>query len=81
MTAIPDRLNTTWLGTLTDADLIDVEAQLRARFIDLENREKKVRGRKYDLVRGPADLMAAWDRWSRVCTATRARSLNPRRHP
>jgi hypothetical protein len=36
-------------------------------------------GQKYQLFRSPPDLMDAWDRWSRVHTATRGRSLNPRR--
>jgi len=68
-----------WIGTLTDQDLIDVEARLYERFAALERREKKLRGARYQLLCSPADVMDAWDRWSRVLTATRLRSLNPQR--
>ena len=79
MIALPERIHATWIGTLSDGDLLDVEAQLHDRFFALEGREKQKVGVKYSLFRGPADLMDAWDRWSRVHTATRARALNPRR--
>jgi hypothetical protein len=59
--------------------LIQIEARLHARFSTLERREKKLHGQKYQLFRSPPDVMDAWDRWSRVNTATRGRSLNPRR--
>jgi hypothetical protein len=70
-----------WIETLSDVDLLDVEARVHAKFSVLERREKKARGDKYQLMRGPADLMDAWDRWSRLLSATRERSLNPRREP
>jgi hypothetical protein len=76
---VPERINQTWISTLTDADLIDVEARLHERFTTLERREKKLRGERYQLFRAPPDVMDAWDRWSRVHTAARTRSLNPRR--
>lgn len=79
MRLVPDRISLAWIETLTDADLLDVEARVRARFTLLERREKKARGDKYQLMRGPADLMDAWDRWSRILAATRDRSLNPLR--
>jgi len=81
MRLVPERISAAWIGTLTDDDLVDVEARLHARFVDLERREKKSRGAKYDLLRSPPDVMDAWDRWSRVNTATRGRALNPRRRP
>jgi hypothetical protein len=68
-----------WIETLSDIDLLDVEARVHAKFSVLERREKKARGDKYQLMRGPADLMDAWDRWSRLLSATRERALNPRR--
>jgi hypothetical protein len=77
MRLVPDRISLAWIETLSDADLLDVEARVRARFTLLERREKKARGDKYQLMRGPADLMEAWDRWSRINAATRDRSLNP----
>jgi hypothetical protein len=81
MRVLPDRISMAWIETLTDVDLLDVEARVHARFAVLERREKKARGDKYQLMRGPADLMDAWDRWSRLLAATRERSLNPRREP
>jgi hypothetical protein len=76
---LPERISADWIGTLTDADLIDVEAHLHERFSALERREKISKGSRYDLFRSPPDVMDAWDRWSRVLTATRLRSLNPRK--
>ena len=51
MRLVPERISAAWIGTLTDDDLVDVEARLHARFVDLERREKKSRGAKYDLLR------------------------------
>ena len=79
MRVVPDRIDMTWIGSLSDEDLILIEARLHARFSVLERREKKLHGQKYQLFRSPPDVMDAWDRWSRVNTATRGRSLNPRR--
>ena len=79
MRLLPERITGNWMGTLTDEDLIDVEARLHEKFDALERREKKARGAAYQLLCSPADVMDAWDRWSRVLTAARLRSLNPRR--
>lgn len=79
MRVVPERISLAWIETLTNDDLLDVEARVHAKFTLLERREKKVRGDKYQLMRGPAELMDAWDRWSRLHAATRDRSLNPRR--
>ena len=76
---VPERISADWIGTLTDADLIDVESLLHERFTALERREKVSKGSRYDLFRSPPDVMDAWDRWSRVLTATRSRSLSPRK--
>ena len=81
MVAVPERIHAIWIDELSDRDLLDVEAQLRDVFFKLENQEKLKLGRKYDLFRGPVELMDAWDRWSRVRTASRARSLNPAQPP
>ena len=37
------------------------------------------RGEAYALMRGSEELMLAWDRWTRVNGATRARGLHPAR--
>jgi hypothetical protein len=79
MRPVPAQINTTWIGTLTDDDLIIVEARLHEQYAVIERREKRAQGAKYHLFRSPADLMTAWDRWSRVNAATRSRSLNPKR--
>jgi hypothetical protein len=79
MRLVPDRIDGAWIDTLIDADLIDVESRLHSRFAVLERRQKRLRGHKYDLFSGPAELMDAWDRWSRVNNATRVRELTPRR--
>ena len=75
----PETINAPWIGTLTDDDLVDVEGRLHTQFSVLERRAKKLLGAHYDMFRGSADLLRAWDRWSRVHTATRARHLHPRR--
>jgi hypothetical protein len=79
MRPVPEHISQTWIESLSNPDLIDIEARLHANFALLERREKKARGYRYELCRGPADLMAAWDRWSRISTATRDRALTPRR--
>jgi hypothetical protein len=79
MRLVPDRIDPAWISTLADEDLIDIESRLHSKFVLLERRQKRARGQKYDLFLGPADLMDAWDRWSRVNTATITRSLIPRR--
>lgn len=79
MRLVPAQISRDWIETLSDADMIDIEARLHAAFTVIEQREKKARGHKYELCRGTAELMSAWDRWSRLSAATRERSLNPRR--
>jgi hypothetical protein len=79
MRLVPDHIRADWIGTLTDEDLLDVEARLHERFAVLERRHKKLQGNAYNLFRGPTDLMTAWDKWSRLNSAALARSLRPRR--
>ena len=81
MRVVPESINRAWIDTLSDADLIDCEARVREKFAVIERREKRARGDKYQLFRGPADLMAAWDTWSRLSAAARERSLRVRRDP
>jgi hypothetical protein len=79
MRLVPDRINTAWISTLADEDLLDIESRLYERFAVLDRRQKQLRGRDYNLMRGPAPLIDAWDRWSRVAVATKTRSLVVRR--
>lgn len=79
MRLVPEKISHAWIETLSDDEMIDIEARLHAAFTVIERREKKARGYKYELCRGTAELMTAWDRWSRLSTATRDRSLTTRR--
>lgn len=80
MRLVPDRINAAWISTLADEDLLDIESRLYERFAILDRRHKQLRGRDYNLLRGPTPLIDAWDRWSRVAMATKTRSLIVRRH-
>jgi hypothetical protein len=79
MRVVPERISRDWIDTLSDEDLVDVEARLHTKFSTLEKREKKARGPRFDMMRASADLIDAWDRWSRLLNATRERALIPRR--
>jgi len=79
MRLLPERINAAWISTLADEDLLDIETRLYDRFTALDTRHKRLRGGAYNLMRGPTELIDAWDRWSRVSVATRTRSLVPRR--
>ena len=77
MRLVPAQISMDWITTLTNEDLLDVESRVYAQFDVLNKREKKRRGDKYQLMRGPAELMEAWDRWSRINAAARERALKP----
>ena len=81
MRLVPDRINATWIKTLADEDLVDIEERLYGRFLILDNKEKKLRGGRYVMFRGPEELLTAWDRWCRVRNALQFRSLTARRRP
>ena len=76
---VPPRITATWIDSLTDDNLLLAELRLKNAFAKEERAEKRRQGRAYDLMRGPAELLLAWDRWSRVNAATRGRKLNPTR--
>lgn len=75
MRLVPERINRDWIDTLSDEDLVDVEARLHSRFKTIEKREQKALGARYTFMRAPADLLDAWDRWTRLLNALRERSL------
>lgn len=81
MRIVPETMTRSWIDSLSNEDLVAVERRLHDRFTVLERREKKLRGERYELMRGSAELMSAWDRWSRVSNETRERSLRPDRTP
>jgi len=76
---VPEYITTRWIDSLANESLLDAESSLHKIFSDLEQEEKAQVGADYSLMQGSADLMAAWDRWSRVSTAVRARKLYRRR--
>jgi hypothetical protein len=76
---LPERPTAAWIDSLTDYDLLLAESNMGETFFAMEREQKALLGAKYDLMRGDAELLAAWDRWSRVNTAARSRGLNPRR--
>lgn len=78
MRLIPSRINKAWIGTLADDDLLDIEARLHDRFEVIDQRHRRTLKGSYILMRGPEELVTAWDRWSRVNVAAKARSLVPK---
>jgi hypothetical protein len=74
---LPARINAQWISSLRDDELLGAEAELRAAFSRAEADEKRERGERYELRRGSEGLMNAWQRWSLVNSATRARGLRP----
>jgi len=81
MRLIPTRINAAWIGTLADDDLVDIEARLHERFSLLDQRYRRTAKEHYNLMRGPTELIDAWDRWSRISVAARGRSLATRLRP
>jgi len=76
---LPEHITASWMDSLTDGDLLTAESRLHVTFAALEGAQKKLRGEEYELMRGPAELLSAWGRWSRVSTEARARGLHARR--
>ena len=76
---IPGRITAMWIDSLTNDDLLLAETRLKKVFAVRERVEKGRLGGAYDLMRGDAELMSAWDRWSRVNSAIRTRGLTPNR--
>jgi hypothetical protein len=78
MRLIPTRINAAWIGTLADDDLLEIEARLHDRFAVLDQRHRRTVKERYVLMRGPVELIDAWDRWSRLNVAARGRALVPK---
>jgi hypothetical protein len=75
---IPDHVNTRWIATLGDDQLMQAEAELHAAFRKQETVEKTRSGARYVLLQGPAALVNAWHRWLLVNNETRTRGLSAR---
>ncbi|MGH7636578.1 MAG: hypothetical protein ACREOK_02915 [Gemmatimonadaceae bacterium] len=72
---VPERISRDWIDSLSDEDIKTIEAQLHGKFSTLEKRERKARGDRFSMMHASADLLDAWDRWSRLLNATRERAL------
>ncbi|MFN8573873.1 MAG: hypothetical protein U0132_17580 [Gemmatimonadaceae bacterium] len=75
---LPDKINGAWVMGLANDDLVEAEWQLHQLFTKLEVSEKKAMGSKYEMLRGSAELIMAWQRWGLVSSAVRSRGLHPR---
>jgi len=75
---LPERIAASWVKSLPDAELLNAESELHDVFLVAEHEERRRRGDAYELARGSAELMLAWQRWSMVSFATRARGLHAR---
>ena len=76
---LPQTINFKWIDGLENDDLLTAEARLHKQFSTLQSSERKKRGEDFELMRGSAELLAAWDQWSRVSAAARERGLHLRR--
>lgn len=72
---IPDHVNSRWIATLGNDQLVEAEAQLHAVFHRRESVEKARSGSRYMLLQGPSELVNAWQRWLLVNNETRTRGL------
>jgi hypothetical protein len=72
---IPDRINSHWIASLEDKQLVTAEAELHAAFRTHETAEKRRSGARYVLLQGPPALVNAWHRWLLVSNETRSRGL------
>ena len=71
----PDHINSHWIASLEDKQLVSAEAELHAAFRTHETAEKRWSGARYVLLQGPAALVNAWHRWLLVSNETRNRGL------
>jgi hypothetical protein len=72
---VPEKINASWIATLTDKQLIRAESQLHTEFLTQETAEKRRRGDRYTMLRGPESLVSAWHRWLMVNNETRNRGV------
>jgi hypothetical protein len=76
---IPDHVDSRWIATLGDDQLVKAEAELHGHFREYETAEKRRAGARYILLQGPPALVNAWLRWLLVSNAARTRGLAVRR--
>jgi hypothetical protein len=76
---LPETITHRWIAGLENDALLAAETSLHTKFSTLQASERRKRGAEFELMRGSAELLAAWDRWSRVSSAARERGLHLRR--
>jgi len=75
----PDRITSRWTASLSDEQLQGAERVLHTAFLEQETAEKRRRGSRYEMMRGPSELLDAWHGWSMVNNEIRTRGLLVRR--
>ena len=72
---IPDHINSHWIASLEDKQLVTAEAELHAAFRTHETAEKRRSGARYVLLLGYGGARQPWHRWLLVSNETRNRGL------
>jgi hypothetical protein len=81
MHAAAPRLTSASITAMSADELIEAEYKFHVKFIELDGIERRTKGPKYNLMRGPEELMDIWDQWGRLTKAAQSRDLTPRRLP
>ncbi len=76
---LPEKVNSRWIASLPNDQLVEAEAMLHAVFVQEETAEKRRTGGNYKMLRGPESLVSAWNRWLLVSNATHTRGVVVRR--
>ena len=79
MMTMPATVNSQWIASLQNNQLVEAEAQLYAAFHTREIAEKSRAGARYILLQGPSDLVNAWQQWLLASNEARARGVLIRR--
>jgi hypothetical protein len=77
MTTVMPRLTVATIAAMTTKQLLSAELAHHKRFTELDGDERRVRGSRYNLLRGPVELVDAWDQWGRLTRAAINRGLTP----
>jgi hypothetical protein len=72
---LPEKVNARWIASLGDEQLLEAEHLLHNAFAAEEAAEKRRKGARYTLLRGPESLVSAWNRWLLVRNATDSRGV------
>ena len=72
---IPNPVDSRWIAGLADAQLVDAEVELHKTFVKHDGAERRVRGDRYDMLRGPEALVTAWSHWQLARNEAQLRGL------